>query len=167
MAVCWKKSSTWTWRWVEVILYDYTMEVGDAYAHVEGHDDITVVAKDMVATQDGDGRRRLTLSNGLVLVEGLGCLNSNGLLLDYLNPAREYQTNFSYLDKCYADAEFSMLLYESTLTLVDNQQAGVGSPAAVDTPLANGSLHDLQGRRVQGQPRPGVYVRNGRKQLVH
>ena len=150
----------------EVILYDYTMEVGDTYAHVEGHDDITVVAKDMVATQDGDGRRRLTLSNGLVLVEGLGCLNSNGLLLDYLNPAREYQTNFSYLDKCYADAEFSMLLYGCTLALVDNRQADLDSPAAVHTTLANDILHDLQGRRVQGQPRPGVYIHDGRKLVV-
>ncbi|MBO4811498.1 MAG: leucine-rich repeat domain-containing protein [Prevotella sp.] len=31
---------------------------------------------------------------------------------------------------------------------------------------SSGAFFDLQGRRVQGQPRPGVYVRDGRKQVV-
>ena len=151
----------------EVILYDYTMEVGDAYAHVEGHDDITVVAKDMVATQDGDGRRRLTLSNGLVLIEGLGCINSNGLLLDYLNPASAYQSYFSYLDKCYADAEFSNLIYENQQPVVDTWQSGIGAqPSGMQGGRVAAPLFDLQGRRLAAAPAKGFYIKDGRKQVV-
>ena len=54
--------------------------------------------------------------------------------------------------------EESNLLFVGEMTSVTELQA-ITSESCV--------LFDLQGRRVQGQPRPGVYVRNGRKQLVH
>ena len=70
----------------EIILYDFNMEVGDGYLHVEGYDDVYVTETDSVALTDGK-HKRLTLNNGLVLIEGIGCINSPGMLFDYLNPS--------------------------------------------------------------------------------
>ena len=70
----------------ELILYDFNMEVGDSYAHVDGYDDVFVVTTDTIETQDSKKRKRITLSNGLVIVEGIGCVNSTGGLIFYLNP---------------------------------------------------------------------------------
>lgn len=143
----------------EIILYDYTMEVGDQYRHVDGYNDVSVVDKDLVTLSDGKEHRRLTLNNGLVLVEGLGCVNSTGLMLDYLNPAKNENRVCAVLGKAITDGK---VIYE------------IGSIPPVDSiaPVIDlfGSSHqvvyDLQGRRLSGQPARGIYVTHGRKRVV-
>lgn len=44
----------------EIILYDFNMEVGDRYRHVDGYDDIYVTETDWVTLTDGK-HKRLTL----------------------------------------------------------------------------------------------------------
>ncbi len=69
----------------EIILYDFNMKVGDRYRHVDGYDDVYVTETGNVTLTDGN-HKKLTLNNGLVLIEGIGCINSPGMLFDYLNP---------------------------------------------------------------------------------
>ncbi|MBO4811501.1 MAG: hypothetical protein J5552_08040 [Prevotella sp.] len=61
------------------------------------------------------------------------------------------------------DFSFSSTDVEMALVFEDIE-TGV-APNAM--PMAESpTVFDLQGRRVQGQPRPGVYIRDGRKQVV-
>jgi len=153
----------------ELILYDYTMEVGDGFRHVDGHDDITVVEKDTVAYADDVPRRRLTLSNGLIIIEGMGCINSNGMLIDWLNPAEEYQSNFTYLDYCADDwnKPFNIIYTheDSGLHVVDTNPAGIESLHSSDSSDRH-ALFDLQGRRLIQKPARGVYIQDGRKVVI-
>ena len=145
----------------EMILYDYTMEVGDTYRHVEGYDDVSVVAKDFVTLNDGMEHRRLTLSNGLVLVEGLGCINSTGLLLDYLNPA----TDRGWISACL---QWSMADDNSYIYKADGYKPPVNGIETVDTPSqpSAGQSYDLQGRRVSGPTSKGIHITDGKKTVV-
>ena len=144
----------------EIILYDYNMEVGDKYRSVEGYDDVSVASKDMVTLEDGKPHRRLTLSNGLILIEGIGCINSNGMLLDYLNPASKYASRFTYLDwACYntvVNVVYRNTAFKVGVTKVNNIREPQVSNIHIPT-------FDLQGRRLNAEPKHGVYIRNGKK----
>ena len=148
----------------ELILYDYNMEVGDSYRHVDGHADISVVKKDMVVYNDGLSRRRLTLNNGLILVEGIGCINSNGMLIDYLNPEAQYQENYTFLLMCQDDIQKETIYdYKSAgLHIAEWDASGISQTLDVQKTATKG-MSDLQGRRLTGQPRRGLYIRGGRK----
>jgi hypothetical protein len=143
------------------------MEVGDRYRHVDGYDDISVVKKDFVAYNDGLSRRRLTLSNGLILVEGIGCINSNGMLIDYLNPEAAYQNNYTYLDRCMDGLQQEVIYdYRSAgLHIADWDALGVNAVVS-QKPNAKQGMCDLQGRRLTTQPRRGIYVKDGKKVVV-
>ncbi len=145
----------------ELILYDFNMNVGDKYRSVEGRDDVSVVAKDDVVLGDGSPHRRLTLSNGLVLIEGVGCINSPGLLVDYLNSSSEYAGCFSFLSYMDDCQNYSITLYESEdfniVTSVAHRHADHAR---------NNTLFDLQGRRLKEAPQKGIYIEEGRKKVV-
>lgn len=141
----------------EMILYDYTMEVGDQYRHVDGYEDVSVVEKDMVTLNDGAEHRRLTLSNGLVLVEGLGCINSTGLLLDYLNPATD--NNWLGASLAYVETDSGYLFKDETYTPhVDGVMTIHNSPE-----LPSQLAYDLQGRRLSSPPTKGIYIQDNKK----
>lgn len=74
----------------ELVLYDFTKERGELYFVTEGLDSVFVDEVDTLITNDGKSRRRLALSNGCRIVEGIGCVNSIGLYLFYLNPADSF-----------------------------------------------------------------------------
>lgn len=153
----------------ELILYDYTMEVGDSYRHVDGYEDIVVVGKDTIELSDDPttSRRRLTLSNGLVLIEGIGCINSNGMLLDYLNPEAKYASRYTYLSACYRNRDgYVYYDYEkdSGLHIVDQATLGIEGASARSLKLTG--IYDLQGRRLKDIPTKGLYIRNGKKHVI-
>ena len=149
----------------EYILYDYNMEVGDKYCHVEGHEDVSVVEKDLVKMDDGQNYRRLTLSNGLVLIEGLGCINSCGLLIDYLNPATQYTGYYAFLmvtDKV-CSSSVQTTVYSSNVKYVDTSgNTGICDKGGINVTRYE-QTHDLQGRRVVHPQKGQLYIRNGRK----
>ena len=145
----------------EMVLYDYTMEVGDSYRHVDGYDDVCVTSKDMVMLKDGKEHVRLKLSNGLELIEGLGCINSKGMQMCYLNPSadamiNEYVTQYLSASLTWADINNNLIYGErgpvknAINTVTDNSSSSI-------------TLYDLQGRRLADRPRKGVYIRDGRK----
>ena len=69
----------------ELVIYDFTKQVGDVYCQLSDGTSLTVTNTNVLKTEDGVSRRCLTLSNGFELIEGVGCTNSRGLLLFWLN----------------------------------------------------------------------------------
>ena len=139
----------------EIILYDFNMEVGDKYRHVDGHDDISVTAIDSVMLNDGSKHRRLTLSNGLILIEGIGCINSPGMLFDYLNPSSGIKHWMCYLTLFFDNVEnewwgtpSSDAVYKYSNPLIVNTR----SLGIEERTLSTGKevIHNLQGLRING-----------------
>ena len=89
----------------EMVLYDFTMQVGDKFRSVAGHDDIGVVQVDTITTSGNVERRKLTLSNGLVLIEGIGCINSPSRLFTYLNPLPRNSQSINEFRAYYVNEE--------------------------------------------------------------
>ena len=96
----------------------------------------------------------------------MGCINSNGMLIDWLNPAEEYQSNFTYLDYCADDwnKPFNIIYTheDSGLYVVDTNPAGIESLHSPDQHV----LFDLQGRRLSQKPECGAYIQAGRKVVI-
>lgn len=149
----------------EYILYDYNMEVGDKYRHVVGYEDISVAEKDIMTLDDGQEHRWLTLSNGLVLIEGVGCINSCGLLIDYLNPATKYLGNYAFLMgvEKVSGGSAQTTVFSSNVKYVDTS----GNTGICDKGRIKDTRHeqtyDLHGRRLASPPAKGIYIQNGRK----
>ena len=72
----------------ELVLYDYNMQPGDRFPHVDGHEDIVVTQCGDTITQDGVSRKTILLSNGCEIIEGMGCINSVAGPMFYLNPKK-------------------------------------------------------------------------------
>ena len=110
----------------ELVLYDFTMKPGDSFRHVDGHDDIVVDSVGTLTTLDGVERRLIYLSNGCQVAEGLGCLNSTGTLLSYLNPKNmegmEFYTEYCALTNLIKDGE---TCFERTLEEIVDGMAKV------------------------------------------
>lgn len=148
----------------EMILYDYTMEVGDQYRHVEGFDDILVASKDYIVLEDGKERRRLTLSNGMVIVEDLGCINSTGLMFDYLNPADDNSWLNAVLQCVIRDDNY---LYKNGTSPEVDKIDKVDYPKALQVQAYNLhgrlAIHPIQSNWSDRRMPKGVYIQNGRK----
>ena len=150
----------------EMVLYDYTMEVGDVFCHVDGHDDISVVSKEVIALDDQLPRRKLTLNNGLVLIEGIGCINSNGMLLAYLNPKPLLQSNYTYLVELWDYQAAALTVYRNQeLNVKDMRYTAVDAPER-DSHNGVQYFYDLQGRRLPQKSAKGVYIEGGKKRNV-
>lgn len=147
----------------ELILYDFNMKEGDKFMSVVGYQDISVVSVEKVKTSDGVARRLLTLSNGYKLLEGIGCLNSAGMFFFYLNPSSYMKFNCGSTilwEQCCYDS------YEDNGTVIYDTngifEMGISTQRVEQTT----PLYDLQGRHIDGQTKPGVYIRDGRKVVV-
>lgn len=149
----------------ELVLYDFTMAKGDRFRSVEGYPDVWVTEARDTCTDDNVSRRMLTLSNGTVIVEGIGCVYSAGMLPAYLNPAANAYPDYGTLFAGLSDfrtgeaAVFSMNM---------EAMAGYNGTASVAAPDATGSRRDgavysIDGRRLPDVPQRGIYIQNGKK----
>ncbi len=131
----------------ELVLYDFNKQVGDVYGYAEGHALVIVDAVDYLETGDGIRRRLLTLSNGYRIVEGIGCINSPGLLLFYLNPRhslldfailKEFDNNnkWLYYQSFEEMAETAVTEYEKKSVQLDCPDDN--HPHAIDLGLPSG-----------------------------
>ena len=146
----------------ELVIYDYNMQVGDKYPHVEGHEDITVVSVETMMTQDGVSRRLLTLNNGYKLLEGVGCLNSPGLFFFYLNPILWEFHNKAQLTICgYIENETNVLI----VVYSERDVTGVGRQLKASN-FQSDIVYDLYGRNLNSRPLKGIVIQNGKKKLV-
>jgi hypothetical protein len=147
----------------ELLLYDFNMTIGYTLPHVDGYEDVVVEHEEDVITLDGVTRKRWTLNNGYIIIEGIGCINSPGELLFYLNPQEDTPYKWAFLLSHKQD------MNNDTATDVFEQNwedviSGIGfvqhsSDAAT-------RVFDLQGRRVTDAAQKGTYIVNGKKVVV-
>lgn len=148
----------------EILLYDYTVGVGDRYPTSDVCAPLFVSIVETVTTIDGVQRKLITLDNGLQLLEGIGCLNSNGLLLHYLYTSghwfQDYQGSSITHNLCeyYKDGEPVYIAAGHDMAGIVVKQACRQQTVSI--------AYDLQGRQLQGRPAKGLYIENGRKRVV-
>ena len=150
------------------LLYDFTLGLGEKYPCLG---DVIVERVDTITTRDGLVRRVQHLSNGLVIVEGVGCVNSPlgpfayQCWTDTLSASGKYGRG--WLESYVKDGE---VVFDKddlrALGLYDGGTVAVKEAATPPpTPNAN-NTYDLQGRRLQAPPVQGVYIRNGKKMVI-
>lgn len=157
----------------EMILYDFTMQIGDKFQSVEGYDDIIVSSISEVTDLKGKSRKLLTLSNGCKIVEGIGCITPGRLLLNYLNPEQRESVEGSSSTTCFyrygtrfsRSYDFNELVFSQTQEDIElaRKEMETMRVSSIKDYFHPSFLFDLQGRRIQGEPRKGVYVRGGKK----
>ena len=151
---------------LDVVLYDFTLGVGDKYPC---RGDVTVEDISEMTTRDGISRKLFRLSNGLLLLEGIGCLNSRYGVFGYQNdpgvdteilPAQVSQAEEPLVDGTI----LSFLKYgENTapVYIAGDWEQGIGQVAMERK--TDDVIHDLQGRRLASPPERGVYIQDGKK----
>ena len=134
----------------EHLLYDFTLNEGDVYPMLE---DVHVVSVGSLSTYDGVNRKLLTLSNGMEILEGVGCLNSLGGLLAYQSTGAGGDDDGETKGMLYSFFHNGNdCVYEMGLTRISNIY-----PQDTDD-----IIYDLSGRPVT-TPRRGIYIQGGRK----
>ena len=151
---------------LDVVLYDFTLGVGDKYPC---RGDVTVEDISEMTTRDGISRKLFRLSNGLLLLEGIGCLNSRYGVFGYQNdpgvdteilPAQVSQAEEPLVDGTI----LSFLKYgENTapVYIAGDWEQGIGQVAMERK--TDDVIYDLQGRRLASPPEKGVYIQDGKK----
>ncbi len=156
----------------ELILYDFTMKVGDTFRHVDGYDDVSVIAVTDTCLADGTTRKLQTLSNGLQILEGVGCLNSKGMLFLYLNYKRteaekyyEESSNYTLFTglEYFGDGDYGEIYSQ---TEYDIAATGINEAVKYRRQPVDDVVYDLGGRRMTGALKPGVYIRGGKKVVI-
>ena len=143
----------------ELLLYDFTLQIGDRYPSSSAYANIYVENVEMLTTEDGNPRKLLTLTNGLQILEGVGCLNCRNVLY-YLYPPTAWKHWSSYQHWLIDYKKDGETIYkEQTLP------SGIRSIVQLDKYTVSG-IYDLEGRKLPAKPRAGqVYIKDGRKQV--
>ena len=148
----------------EQVLYDFTLVEGDRYP-LPG--EVTVKEVKSVTSTDGVERRLFRLSNDMLILEGIGCLNCHGELIGYQSADRIIH---------YGDYAESRGFFNSYYPQGENAHGvsfdyGVWNVTSIST-IATGKKrsqangYDLQGHRLNTPSRRGLYIRDGRKMVV-
>ncbi len=143
----------------EVLIYDFNLKVGDTYPFPYH---VTVKETGEMAFEGSVIPYQL-LSNSLLIVEGIGCVNSFGGLIAYQStPSIRYfdrYATYMYFVVAY-DNQKDVFKYENFIS--EEQLLGI-SDAFSDIHFRNKSIHDLSGRCLKETPQKGIYISNGRK----
>lgn len=140
----------------EVLLYDFTLGEGDRYPCCGN---VYVEKVSELVTNDGLSRKCMTLTNGAVIVEGIGCVNSIGEFYGYQNvPVLNVGERGCLVEYGYwgFDGETYTVVYQDGLI-----SAALHVSNLKDAPLPS-MVYDLQGRKVQSPQRGGLYIQGGR-----
>ena len=134
----------------EVLMYDFNLKAGDRIDML-GINDVEVSKVDTI-TVNGMERRRIFIGPS-VWVEGIG---SPYLLSEPLGHLLS-DGNVSYLVSCKEDGQ-------SVFSASDFDAGGnTNAIKQAEQHLPSGIVFDLQGRRLQGKPVKGIYIRDGKK----
>jgi hypothetical protein len=153
----------------ELVLYDFNIGAGEKYLC----DDFTVEEVTENVTLDGVKRRQQKLDNGLIIIEGIGCINSTGMLLCYLNPL-PIVANVSYLTfnlgilchMFYLDNGIKCdVINRSYSDYAKSHSNGITEILASDRASA-GKCYSLSGVPLKSPPAKGVYIQGGRKRVA-
>ena len=141
-----------------ILLYDFTLDVGDQYP-CSG--EVYVKETGTMTTRDGIVRKTMVLTNGLIIIEGIGCINSPLGIFGYQNQTTEVEGSvvlgMEFSGKDGLDGE-PVYKYGDYLDL-SVRNMGKSRIQTTDCP----SIHDLQGRRLASPPNKGVYIQDGKK----
>ncbi len=144
----------------EVLLYDFTLKVGDLYPCIG---EVKVEEVTQEETADGVKRKVLKLSNGVEVMEGVGCLNSIGGFIIYQNMEGLIET-FESGNTIYARLVKCGLNGSDTYRYLENTTAihYLPIPPSSNSPASN-SLSDLSGRPLSAPPAKGVFIQGSKK----
>ena len=146
----------------EVVLYDFTLEEGDPYPSMG----LPIVKQvEYIRLNNNEDKKVLRLSNGLVIIEDLGCIYSLGTLVCYQNQ-RVKETNpqgdgylFGYLNR-YGKGEDVLFQCQKSSSVFTKINHVVLNKSRVKL------IYDLQGRQLPHTPQKGVYIQNGKKVAI-
>jgi hypothetical protein len=155
----------------ELLFYDFTLKAGEKYPTSSAYDGIYVEKIDTIVTKDNVSRKLFTLTNGLQILEGIGCLNTPNemlgfALLHYLYPIEAWvhgrSTEFNRLYEYEKNGQVIYRGFEVHTDVNNVCKSSSSKPAPSTHPWT-----DLSGRRLTTPPtRPGLYIRDGRKVMV-
>ena len=157
---------------LDVVLYDFSLNVGDRYPC---RGEVTVEGISEMTTRDGISRKLFHLSNGLLLLEGVGCLNSRYGVFGYQNdPGTDeggMAAQSSQSEEPADGAILSFLKYgENTDPVYLQGDWEMGIVKVTEQKQANGVIYDLQGRKVGTNPsaqlKKGIYIIGGKKAII-
>lgn len=177
----------------EVVVYDFTKELNDKFycyrvnAPSEGVITTTEIKSiEEIALNDGSKRNAWRMDDNGCYVEGIGSINSNGLLTHHLdlllivtNGYRWYNLNWfkqngEYVYKApdYTGdpsvEEESRTTFKKEDPFFDGEVNGIDR-VLDDTPSSKPSdsaIYDLTGRRLNGKPERGIYIQGGKKYII-
>ena len=155
------------WR-DDVVLYDFTLGVGDRYPCAG---EVYVSEVSHMTTRDGVERRMLFLSNGLEMVEGIGCLNSPNGPFAYQNPTGAEPKQVAGAASTDAEMPIASLLSlrkfgeaSEPIYVMGDEKASIHNNTMPS--VTGGAIHDLTGRRLMSKPARGIYIQGGKKYIA-
>jgi hypothetical protein len=146
----------------DVLLYDFSLSVGDTYP-IPGHVTVTETGE---ISFDGTAYPYQLLSDSLLIVEGFGCVNSFGGLFAYQSsPVMTFYDGYyryvTFLNWLVVyDDEREIFQYMNHIS--EEQLLGVYD-VTVNKHPQDSPIYDTQGRRLVTPPSHGIYIRGGRK----
>ena len=154
----------------EMLLYDFTLNVGDSYPCAEA---AKVVEISQITTHDQILRKVLKLSNGLIIIEGVGCVNSIGTLVIYQNTSLTDEEKLVDELTVHTTARlvsFGISKETGEYECVYDGELDYQIITRISDAIPNSNVpswHTLSGHRLSSPPtRKGVYIRDGRKVVV-
>ena len=171
----------------EVLLYDFTLNVGDTYPCADG---ATVTKMGVFSEVEGKERKIFHLSNGIIIIEDIGCVNSLGTLIAYQHTERITEGFAKRRPTSRTTWEWQDYMHQALLTFIENEGHyifitdyieaedfnyfvidNIATPQIVNSKSLNGQWYDLSGRRISVSSASsvpsvlpkGVYIRDGKK----
>ena len=154
----------------ELVLYDFTMQEGDRFASVAGHDDVYV--KNVRRGQFDE--KIYSLNNGVGYTENKGAAAAAGMLVAYLNPpeTKVLESTLAAYGKKGVYISYRLAAGGSDFVSAPDITNSINHISV--QPVANAAIYDLSGRRVanssefQGSSKlpKGVYIQSGKKFVV-
>ena len=147
----------------ERLLFDFSLKVGDVYEPAgEPHRMMTVIAIDTVMVEDAAHRRLLLMQQ------------VNGQMTDLTTWTEGIGSECGIdLPAYWSDMDPKVVNHTGGRNYYHLQFLGCkdfgSDPASVATATSQAQqrgIFDLQGRRVTGQPQPGIYVVDGKKRVL-
>ena len=146
------------------LIYDFGMAIGNSIQ--SGSDKATLEYVDTLM-RAGKLYRRLHVNlrfdaesmhyNGKsVWIEGIGSPSGPLMAYDWHNSGT--QTCSINGEVIFSSEDFNLPIWHSDITGLKKEEIRLTSEPAI--------VYDLQGRRIDGQPRQGIYIRDGRKVVV-
>ena len=146
---------------MEVLLYDFNLLPGDAYP-MPGN---VVVKETGDISYKGSTFHYQLLSDSLLIVEDVGCVNSYGGLIGYQSAPifGAFERYATYLLWMAVDDSSDTIFYyapavDEEMLLTLGVREIYENPRTVST-----ATYNLQGRRLSSHPEKGVYILDGKK----